>query len=339
MSDPASSTPLPSPPLPSLDLNNTLGVLLITEILISVLFGIACVQVYMYFHSSIRDSSRMKGIVLFLWILDGLHLAFTSHGIYQYAVMNFTNPLALTQCPWSFSADMVFAELSDFILTSVFAYRIYKISGHMWPLIFIVPPQIVSLTAGLAIAVLVRKVPDYGELDKRYAWIWDTMFCLQAVADCAIAASLSTILVRRRTGFKRTNSLIRVLILYTIGTCTLTSSVSVASVITCISAPHNFIYFSIGTLLPKLTMNSLLALLNSRDALREMHAGQVVSVHFSKFASILKRSGTSDNAGAAPVHISDHISQEIIDSDLSATADILDSSFDSESQVPGDRAV
>lgn len=65
-------------------------------------------------------------------------------------------------------------------------------------------------------------------------------FGVQAFADCAIAASLCTLLVRRRTGFKRyvfllpdpcyvltrsrsrTDHLIRDLIVYSISTCLLT---------------------------------------------------------------------------------------------------------------------
>ena len=33
-------------------------------------------------------------------ILDGLHLALTTHGVYDYAVTNYMNPLALTMIPW-----------------------------------------------------------------------------------------------------------------------------------------------------------------------------------------------------------------------------------------------
>ncbi|EKM48087.1 uncharacterized protein PHACADRAFT_203268 [Phanerochaete carnosa HHB-10118-sp] len=90
----------PMVPSVSLHLDNTLGVILISEILAAILFGITSVQVYVYFHRNPRDSDLMRRTIFFLWVVDGLHLAFTSHSVYYYSVTNFMNPLALTQCPW-----------------------------------------------------------------------------------------------------------------------------------------------------------------------------------------------------------------------------------------------
>ncbi|EKM53076.1 uncharacterized protein PHACADRAFT_210798 [Phanerochaete carnosa HHB-10118-sp] len=323
MSSPPLLQPVP------LHLDSTLGALVIAEILVAVLYGIASVQVYVYLSHSPRDSSFMKGTIFFLWILDSLHLTFTTHGVYHYAVTSFMNPLALTQCPWSFAADMFAGDPIEVIVTLIFAHKIYKLSGSIWPLIFIVPPQLLSWVASIAVAVLELKFPSYHELEQRFAWIWYTVFSLQAFSDCAIAAILCTILIRRRTGFKRTDSLIRTLVLYSINTCALTSSVSVASVVTYAAMPHNFIFIGLGVILPMLMSNSLLALLNSRDMLRDMHAGQVASVHFSRLANILSSSDAPDGRRAAHVRAEGVKEQDIID----IGARVPETSFDSESQV------
>ncbi|EKM48834.1 uncharacterized protein PHACADRAFT_214637 [Phanerochaete carnosa HHB-10118-sp] len=170
---------------------------------LSRLFGITSVQVYVYFHRNPRDSDLMRRTIFFLWIVDGLHLAFTSHSVYYYSVTNFMNPLALTQCPWSFAVDVVFGDLSEVIVTAIFAYRIYKFSGKLWAFIFIMPPALVGFAGALAIGISAREVPDYTEFNHRYAWIWYATFSIQAFTDCAIAAALCTMLIRRRTGFKR----------------------------------------------------------------------------------------------------------------------------------------
>ncbi|EKM53080.1 uncharacterized protein PHACADRAFT_197512 [Phanerochaete carnosa HHB-10118-sp] len=136
MSDPASQAPSsPSLQPVSLHFDNTLGALIIAEILIAVLYGIASMQVYVYLHRSSGDTVLMKRTGTFgstavltrmTRILDSLYLAFTSHTIYYYAVTNFMNPLALTACPWTFAANMFVGDLVEVIVTLVYAYKIYK---------------------------------------------------------------------------------------------------------------------------------------------------------------------------------------------------------------------
>ncbi|GJE94009.1 hypothetical protein PsYK624_101770 [Phanerochaete sordida] len=325
------------PPI-QLHLDSTLGVIVIAEIMVAMLFGITSVQIYVYFHRNPRDSKFMKRTIFFLWILDGLHLAFTSHSVYHYAVTNFMNPLALTQCPWSFAIDVVFGDLSEVIVTALFAYRIWKFSGKLWPLMLIVPPAIISFAGAIAIGVFARKVPDFVEFNDKYAWVWYAVFSVQAFIDCAIAVALCTMLIKRRTGFKRTDSLIRILVVYSINTCALTSSVAIGSVITYAVMPHNFVFIAFAMVLPKLMLNALLALLNSRDKMRNMHAGQAISVHLSKLASRLARSAGSessenplDRRELRRSHVADQVLSK--DQEIHVLGHPHDGSFDVESQA------
>ncbi|EKM53117.1 uncharacterized protein PHACADRAFT_259290 [Phanerochaete carnosa HHB-10118-sp] len=340
MSDPAFIPSL------SLQLGNTLGAITIcarapflvrywrvlthwtAEILAAVLYGIASVQVYIYFHRSPHDTLFLKRTILFLWILDTVYLALISHTIYYYAVTNFMNPLALEFCPWSLAADLPVGELIEVTVTSVFAYKIYKLSGNIRPLMFIAPPQLLSFFSACALSAILFKFPNYQEFNQRFDWIWYTVFGLQAFTDCAIAVALCVLLIRQRTGFRRTNSLIRLLVIYSINTCALTSSVSFATVITQAAAPKDFITLACAMVLPLLMTNSLLALLNSRDMLRDMHAGQVLSVHLSNLRGASHRLDHSDDAQVA------HISREYTKNQgvLDVSARIPDASFDVESQ-------
>ncbi|GJF00446.1 hypothetical protein PsYK624_167340 [Phanerochaete sordida] len=113
-------------------------------------------------------------------------------------------------------------------------------------------------------------------------WIWYTCFGAQTFSDCSLFIALCVILAQRRTGFKRSDSLIQILIFYSIGICVLTSAISLASVITNVVLPGTFVPIAIIQVLPTLMYNSLLALLNSRDALLGEFAGQVVSIHLSR---------------------------------------------------------
>ncbi|KIP06934.1 hypothetical protein PHLGIDRAFT_441751 [Phlebiopsis gigantea 11061_1 CR5-6] len=62
--------------------------------------------------------------------------------------------------------------------------------------------------------------------------------------------------------------------------------------------PHNFIFIAFAMVLPKLFLNSLLALLNSRDVMRDMYDGQPVSIHFSKF--VTPNGPSNDQVGVIP---------------------------------------
>lgn len=62
------------------------------------------------------------------------------------------------------------------------------------------------------------------------------------------------------------------------------SSVAIASVITFAVMPHNFVFIVLAMILPKLMLNSLLALLNSRDSMRERISGPI-SIHLSKLSA------------------------------------------------------
>ncbi|GJE93960.1 hypothetical protein PsYK624_101270 [Phanerochaete sordida] len=295
----------PLPLLGSLRFDGTLGALFIGEVLISVLFGTATVQAYFFFHCNERDSLLLKAGVFLIWFADAFHLFVISYGIYGYTVTNFMNPLALTQCPWSLASTMFVGELAmvpislydcrlgstsarsdQAILHRIYSHRIYKLSGKKWLLALIIPPQLASGVASIAIGIIILNTPSYVVLQAHYSWLWHTMYGLQTFTDCAIAASLSTLLVRQRSAFRRTNSLIATLVLYAVGTCTLTSSVSLASIIAYVIAPRSFVFLLFGMLLPKLMANSLLAPLNARASLRARHTGGAVSVRLSRLARV-----------------------------------------------------
>jgi len=71
-----------------------------------------------------------------------------------------------------------------------------------------------------------------------------------------------------RTGFQRTDNLITTLMLYAINTGLLTSICATIAVIAFATMPVNFVWLAFFWCLGKFYVNSLLATLNSREALR-----------------------------------------------------------------------
>lgn len=97
------STPqvIPSSALPNIDLNPTIGALLIGLILASIFEGITTMQTIHYYTIFPDDSLFLKLMVLSVWLLDMLSLAMISHAIYTFVILDFMDPLALMNVPWS----------------------------------------------------------------------------------------------------------------------------------------------------------------------------------------------------------------------------------------------
>ncbi|KDR71512.1 hypothetical protein GALMADRAFT_102487 [Galerina marginata CBS 339.88] len=88
------------------------------------------------------------------------------------------------------------------------------------------------------------------------------------IADTMVAVSLCILLIKSRTGFKRTDSLVTTLMVFSINTGLLTSISAIACFVTYAIWPQRFIFMGIYFALSKLYVNSLLASLNARSTLR-----------------------------------------------------------------------
>ncbi|KAF4622251.1 hypothetical protein D9613_009608 [Agrocybe pediades] len=107
----------------------------------------------------------------------------------------------------------------------------------------------------------------YESLNEAAAMLYISLVCAVA-ADTIIAASLCTLLLKSRTGLKRTDSIITLLMAFSINTGLLTSICAIACLVTYAIWPQRFVFMGIFFALSKLYVNSLLASLNARTAFR-----------------------------------------------------------------------
>ncbi|KIP05721.1 hypothetical protein PHLGIDRAFT_119555 [Phlebiopsis gigantea 11061_1 CR5-6] len=147
---------------------------------------------------------------------------------------------------------------------------------------------------------MIARIPAVSEL--HFGWLWFAMLGSQTCVDFTLALSLCTSLWKSRTGFHGTDSLVNVLIMYAVNTCVLTASTSIASIVTFALVRDTYVFVLFAMILPGLMLNSLLAVLNSRQALRSIYGPQGISVHVSKFPSsaIPFASGAGEASTAGP---------------------------------------
>ncbi|PBL04033.1 hypothetical protein ARMGADRAFT_1056982 [Armillaria gallica] len=87
--------------------------------------------------------------------------------------------------------------------------------------------------------------------------------------DVITTMAMTLSLYRSRSGMKRSNHVITILILFTVNTNLVTTFLSIGSLVTYLVLPNATIYGGITFLLSKSYLNSFLAILNTREYLRE----------------------------------------------------------------------
>ncbi|KAH9848437.1 hypothetical protein C2E23DRAFT_889091 [Lenzites betulinus] len=171
-----------------------------------------------------------------------------------------------------------------FVCHSFYVRRLYLVGGLYKPLIALV----ITLMFGelgfvIAATAKVFHQPSFVSWE-RFTWLISAGFGCAVGADVVLTSSLICVLQRRRTGFKSTDSMIDVLIVYTINTGLLTGLFSLLSLIFAVVDPNNFIYIGLNMISTRCYANSVLAVLNSRRSLVERRFAELEAGTFGMSA-------------------------------------------------------
>ncbi|KAI0031892.1 hypothetical protein K488DRAFT_71078 [Vararia minispora EC-137] len=205
--------------------DSTVGALLIGGLAGGVLFGLTCMQSYLYFNRRHQpeDGPIMRVFIAVLWLLDTVDFAFNNHTIYHYLVTNFTNPLVFSNemVPWSMSAHVLITVVADFLIRTLYARIIFRPYLN-WTQF---APSLLDLAFGIFITV------------KSFFF---ASFVAGVSADTYVALVLCYYLYRSRTGFQtRTDSIINILTMYIINTAAQRRRNNRS-----IAMPNNFIFIA-----------------------------------------------------------------------------------------------
>ncbi|KAI0833766.1 hypothetical protein BC628DRAFT_1414506 [Trametes gibbosa] len=227
MSLPSTSATISFAPLPAISsLNNTFGAILLGTCIGLILYGLTGHQTYRYFRLYPNDALVLKVLVAILMSLRLLPVV--------------TGTLM-------------------FVCHSFYVRRVYLVGGLYRPLVVLVIllmfGELGFVTALTTQASIQPVFATWGHLTR----LVSGGFGCALGADLVLASALIYILQRSRTGFKSTDSMIDILIVYTINTGLLTGFFSVLSLIFAIVEPNNFIYIALNMVLTRSYANSVLA--------------------------------------------------------------------------------
>ncbi|KIY65806.1 hypothetical protein CYLTODRAFT_423998 [Cylindrobasidium torrendii FP15055 ss-10] len=273
--------PAPNPaidPTLHMSFDSTLGALLIGGLLAMALWGISGIQTFAFFYNNTRDRRGLKALIGFLYIADTFHSALCCHLLYHYLIKGFTNIHSTLIPVWSVNLLVVVTSVVDFIVRGLFTKRLYRLSGNRALAILIVVLSFADLVVGIYITARAFRLTTYLELEV-ISNLFYLNFACGTSSDILVSLGLTYYLLHSRTSVKKTNSLISTLLVYTINTGLIVAIDAALGVILFAAMPGNFIFLTPYVWLSKLYLNSYLASLNAREALRERNAD--VSIRFN----------------------------------------------------------
>ncbi|KAN0141820.1 hypothetical protein V8E53_000282 [Lactarius tabidus] len=253
---------------PVVDIRNSFGAAFIGLLVSAAFFGLTVVQTWIYYWNyGKRDSKQLKYFVAFVTVMDAAHTILCTYVIYWYLILNFGNVENLGFNMWALGSQEAVAMTANAAVQLYYAKRVYRVSQS------IICPAIIVVLVVFVFALGVFFI-ERGAVLNRFStfhslnWVSSAGMTTSVVADLLIAASMCWYLFRQRTGCARTDSVITILMAYSLNSGLLTTILAGATVIVFLVSPSSLIWMPVNWVMCKCYVNSLLAMLNSRDYLR-----------------------------------------------------------------------
>ncbi|GAW10400.1 hypothetical protein LENED_012658 [Lentinula edodes] len=276
-------------------MDSTYGSAFVGLIVSATLYGATILQAYLYYRNYPKDTYFLKLLSFALWkvfalcIFDTIQLVLCVTAMYWYLITNYDNPPALSRLTWLTCTYPLVSHRAQFyrsmelqtdcngvialLVECFFARRVWLMSSNVYLVTVIVILAVVHFVLGIVFTIdsfqLVSNT-EFGNL----IWVTSAGIGSAAAADVIIAGALCFYLSKSRTGFKKTDSLISTLIVYSLTTGLITSFIGIVIVVTFATMPNDYIWLAFFWIDGKCYVNSCLAALNSRESLREKASPQ-----------------------------------------------------------------
>jgi len=253
----------------SVNIATTFGALLLGGLYASLLSGMVAIQVIIYFKTYQGDRTRIKVLVLVVWILDAMHTGLMWGGLWDMLIGNFGQAEHIDFLPWAISSTVAVTGVLTFLVHCFFSHRIFMLSRRNWflvvPILLIALARIASASLTTAELILLKSLTEF---KKHFHWNFTLGLALSSVVDILITGSLFFLLKTSRTTDFNLNAVIDSLILYAFETGSLTTAGTIVAMICWLVMPYNLIFMGLHLVIAKFYANSLLVTLNTRRNLR-----------------------------------------------------------------------
>ncbi|KAH8985981.1 hypothetical protein EDB86DRAFT_3215793 [Lactarius hatsudake] len=201
----------------------------------------------------------------FTRVMDTLHTILCAYAVYWYLVLNFGNVESLGSTMWALNIQVIISVFISAPVRLYYTIRVYKVSQSIFIPILIAALVVLGSSFGFLFTAKEFIIKQFARFHS-LTWIPCVGLTVGALSDLLIAAAMCWSLYRRKTG---TDSTIMSLMAYSINSGLLTSVLAGAMPISFALSPSSLIWLAFYWAMTKCYVNSLLAMLNSRDHVRD----------------------------------------------------------------------
>ncbi|KIM35875.1 hypothetical protein M413DRAFT_324344 [Hebeloma cylindrosporum] len=254
-------------------LGNTMGAAFLGVIGSSILFGAIAVQVFMYYTHFPNDWKLQKISVAILMAMAVVHLVFGVHAVYFYVILNFGKYEAQKYIAWSFKLQTSLDVAIVLFIQALYAWRVQTLGKHfsrVWPWV-VIGIVGVGWIFGIMLAVRTYQTKEWASV-REFHWVLFGSLAFATSIDFVIAVTICYYLRKSHSVFTTTNNRILKIMHYTL-VCGFFTSICSSTALICLAImPNTLVFIGIDFLLPRLYMNSYMALLNARRIISEQEA-------------------------------------------------------------------
>ncbi|KAL5528070.1 hypothetical protein ACEPAF_7206 [Sanghuangporus sanghuang] len=208
------------------------GCLFLVVIFSTALWGLSCLQLWFYIEKYLHtDKLWLKIYTISLWILSTVYLILVLKFLYIYFVKEFGNVAFLDHLPKDVHGTAPFSPVICVMVQILFVMRAWNLSRNYFLTGFLAFAVITQLASTV---LFIHKLRDFEHLSQLLNIIAyeRAMNIIAVCTDTIIALSLIWLLWRYRSGFKRTDGIIRKLVAFTIGTGLITGVMAMVAFVT-----------------------------------------------------------------------------------------------------------
>ncbi|KAI0768342.1 hypothetical protein BD413DRAFT_614651 [Trametes elegans] len=237
------------------------------------LMGALSVQVYLYHIMFPNDPLYLRGFVYGIFAFEWVQTGLITENAFNVFVYNFGDVNNILKFHNSWFSVPIMCGIVSAAVQFFYARRIFLLSGSMALGGVICVLALTQGSAAIASGVLLKDIRTAADQSRTTPAI-ATWLGGSALADIVIAVTMTFLLLRTKTGFRRSDSLVNKLVRLAIESGTITASVAIVDVVMFAALPQTLYHECPALALAKLYANMLLTSLNNRAFL---HAATEVS--------------------------------------------------------------
>ncbi|TFK20007.1 hypothetical protein FA15DRAFT_673921 [Coprinopsis marcescibilis] len=246
-----------------------LGPVLLGVFVNTYLYGIVTLQYATYLTTKFQDPLWIKFTVLMLFLLDTVHSSSLIWMVWVYTVENFGNYAGLLIPIWPYPLTIVVTALTAFVTQFFLSYRIFRLTKGRVMYFITIFIELVTLALGFVCAVKAWSIRLATELAglRPYLTAW---LCLEMAIDVVICGMLLYTLGESRTGFAKSDTVIRRLMRAAIQTGCFAGIFAAITLILFLTKGDTQLFSMFGIPIGRVYSNTLMDTILCRGELRDL---------------------------------------------------------------------